>query len=162
MASTGVEFFSKQSYQAHWHTDSPSGEKVLDSEEDTKAKVARDLEATAMVAKVAEEKACPALGLWQPSLPLPHRLMSRMSWWAKVAPPPVLHLLQHGVCPDWPEPDLEVLPCHRPQQEVAEAKKLMVEYTGLGACRPVSNQDAPTRYLIPWFLLKKPEGGGRK
>ena len=138
----------------HVLTDSPT--KGEDS-----AMVALHQEASAPLKK-EKAKVCHNQRLRQP-ICLPSRLKERIHWWAKRAPPHILQLITHGVCPDWPEPELELHPCHRSQEEEKAASQLMAEYVELGAAQPVSDMDKPSRFLIPWFLIRKADvGGGEK
>lgn len=137
-------------------------------EEATEASAAK----VALQAKVAveevplekeEDAVCPPTQLRQlNNTPLPYRLRQHYQWWEAHAPPPVLKLIRDGVEPAWPEPVLGVHPCHRAEEEETAARTLMSEYIELGAAHLVTDL-APSKYLIPWFLVKKPEvGGGRK
>jgi hypothetical protein len=60
------------------------------------------------------------------------------------------------VCPNFPAPDLPIVFCHRDRSQLAAAQDLIRDYLAVGAIRKVSLPG--TRYLIPWFVLSKPEG----
>ena len=126
--------------------------------------------AAAPKARVRPEEAeapirvCPVPGLSQGSVPAFLRVRSRIQWWREHAQDPeVLHLILHGVGFDWVGPDLPVASQgkgHSPQ-EVAAAATILREYEEAGAvCRPPP-PFAP-RYVIPWFVISKPEGEGQK
>ena len=94
----------------------------------------------------------------QQILNLPLRLRQHLRWWRMhKAGQDILNLILAGVCPDWPEPKIDFSLCHRDSQMVQEALAVMADYVEVGAAHRVPL--AGTRFLIPWFLLKKPEGG---
>ena len=136
---------------------------VLDDLPGGQAKVA----ATTVRLEREKEARCPQVTLplqrlWQPNIPFPLRLRhpDHFPWWERNAPQRVLNLIQQGVGHDWPSPDLGVHPCRRSQEEEADARVLLQEYLAIGAVQPVTW--ASTKFLIPWFLIKKQEGGSQK
>ena len=105
-------------------------------------------------------KVCLPERLWQPHLPYYHRLRQSMMWWERHAPLQVLNLIRDGVCPTFPNVSLPIVFCHRDHNQLKAAQDLIQEYLQLGAIEMV---DLPgTRYLIPWFVLSKPEGDHQK
>ena len=112
-----------------------SEDSEVDSEEVT-AMVAHSPTTTAMPipameaeGKAKEEKVC--YKLWQQTHQtlIPYRLKEHIQWWIRAkAPRPVLELLQQGVLPDWPEPVLNIYPCHMSILEEGKALVLMEEY----------------------------------
>ena len=69
---------------------------------------------------------------------------------------PVVQLILKGVCLFLPEPSLTVTPCHRNVEQMQAARELVADYIKAGAVQPVAMEG--TRYLIPWFIVSKPEG----
>ena len=97
------------------------------------------------------------------SLPPFLRLRSPTAWpwWEKWASKEVLHLLSHGVEPDFACPTLPIIPQGRSFKDQESALQIISDYMQQGACKEVSMEG--TSYLVPWFVLKKKEiGGGRK
>ena len=79
-------------------------------------------------------------------------------WWEKWASKEVLHLLSHGVEPDFACPTLPIIPQGRSFKDQESALQIISDYMQQGACKEVSMEG--TSYLVPWFVLKKKEIGG--
>ena len=91
------------------------------------------------------------------------RLRMREEWWAQHAPPQVQQLILKGVPVDWllPQPPvLRIHPCQRSVEDQEAALLVLEEYQQVGAVRQVSMAD--TKFLVPWFIVRKPEGAGVK
>ena len=82
------------------------------------------------------------------------------AWWEQHASPEILQLLAEGVEPNFCCPLLPVMPQGRSVSDQEAALQIMAEYIQQGAAKEVSMQG--TSYLVPWFVLKKSELGGRK
>ena len=95
-------------------------------------------------------------------LPFPLRLRSRIEWWKKNGKDrDVVHLIQCGVCPCWSHPpDLPWMAQSRNVCDQKAALEILQEYLEIGAVRKVSM--AEVKFLVPWFVIRKPEGDGVK
>ena len=85
----------------------------------------------------------------------------KLGWWIPKAPKKVLNVLRHGVTSNFPLP--KFLDCRSQQktfQEEQQALKVLQEYMEVGAV--IKNPPGPTRYLVPWFVIRKEEGGKEK
>ena len=63
--------------------------------------------------------------------------------------------MHEGVNPKFPEPNLPIIECHIEQSQLVAAQELMLEYLQVGAIQKMDLLG--TKYLIPWFVLSKPE-----
>ena len=95
-------------------------------------------------------------------LPFPLRLRSRIEWWKKNGKDrDVVRLIQCGVCPCWSHPpDLPWMDQSRNVCDQKAALEILPEYLEIGAVRKVSM--AEVKFLVPWFVIRKPEGDGVK
>ena len=65
--------------------------------------------------------------------------------------------VQRGV----PSPNMPVWPLHESPQEEQLARDILQEYLGVGAVKKLQGAELhQTGYLVPWFVLSKPEAGG--
>ena len=80
-----------------------------------------------------------------------------LSWWNKNASPEVVKNIKYGIAPDWCCPSLPLLSIQKTAEEQFDCLNLLSDYLQLGAVREVTPQEV--KFLVPWFLIKKPEGG---
>ena len=89
--------------------------------------------------------------------PFFRRLQDRILWWRKNADPEVVNNIKYGIAPDWCSPYLPLLSIQKTAAEQLECLHLLSDYLQLGAVREVTPPEV--KFLVPWFLIKKPEGG---
>ena len=86
-----------------------------------------------------------------------------MWWWERHAPTEVICLIKSGVPISWPlhnPPQLRLSPFHRSMADQVAGLQILKEYQQAGAVREVSLEDS--KFLVPWFIVRKPEGEGEK
>jgi hypothetical protein len=91
------------------------------------------------------------------------RLRLRREWWALHAPPHVLRLILQGVPAAWQwhhPPVLHICPSQRSMEDQKDALLILEDYRQVGAVKEVSLSG--TQFLVPWFIVRKPEGDGIK
>ena len=89
------------------------------------------------------------------------RLREKVQWWqAAGATTEVLSTITRGVEADWPEPLLTWHPSIRSREDQESALEVLSEYLTIGAAKRVSLEG--TKFLVPWFVLKKEENGKQK
>ena len=100
------------------------------------------------------------------NIPFPQRLRSRIDWWESHAPPEIVRLIWEGVEWNGDVPQaLPIFPCHRQEADVAACQIVLQDYLEGGAVTIVGSlqQALPsTRFLVPWTVLTKWEGGKAK
>jgi hypothetical protein len=94
------------------------------------------------------------------SLPPFQRLRMCISWWEKYAPQFVLNLISKGVEPMFPKINLPRKEQKKSKEENELATKVMMEYVEAKAAREI--QMAGTKYLVPWFVIRKMEANGKE
>lgn len=90
----------------------------------------------------------------QPQVPFFLRLRNKLTWWQRHASAQVVELIAQGVHATWPLPHhMEWGEQTHCEQEVADALKVLGEYHEVGAIKEVPFSG--TKYLIPWFIIKR-------
>ena len=105
----------------------------------------------------AEAKVSPSHLPASSTSPFFRRLKDRITWWNKNASPEVVKNIKYGIAPDWCCPSLPLLSMQKTAEEQFDCLNLLSDYLQLGAVREVTPPEV--KFLVPWFLIKKPEGG---
>lgn len=92
-----------------------------------------------------------------PPLPPFMEVRNSLGWWKSAgASQQLLRLIQKGVEPNWPCPQLSCHPQKKTPEEEQQAQHILQEYQQVGAARPLSfSERNSTRHLVPWFVLEK-------
>ena len=141
-------------------------------------KVPQDMAECCSQPNVSEERAKVCFHAVSDSVTIPHplRLRARSQWWLQHAKPQVVEWVLHGVTAPWwgcslgPQLPLAYQAKSKEQEQAAES--VLQEYKEVGAvkeyvCPPqVSFQtflkQCGVQFLVPWFIVSKPEGNSVK
>ena len=132
----------------------------------------------AKVAISEEEEEKPKVGICSPkvvTLPFPLRLRGKERFWLKNAHKQVQQWVLEGIKAPWePEtgPQMAISLQEKTAAETQAALDLLTEYVEVGAvsmatCPPDCNfktflEKRKVQYLVPWFIISKPEGDSLK
>ena len=113
------------------------------------------------LAKVTD-KVCPHPTDELPAILYHLRLREKFSWWRKHCHNrEVLELISHGVSPTWTSPPrLPFMPIQKGLDDQGAALQILSDYLAIGAVKQVPLSSA--HFLVPWFVIRKPEGTGVK
>ena len=72
-------------------------------------------------------------------------------------------MIQEGVCPDWPCPELVVRGIPRQVADQKAALEVLEEYMQEGpVCEIPLHKQGEAKFLVPWFVLKKVDSSAEK
>jgi hypothetical protein len=98
--------------------------------------------------------------LGQAEKPYYLRVRSQLQWWKEHgASKTVLDILTRGIPPPLTLPcQLQAAGGKKNEEDQRLAQQVLREYQTVGAVKLVGQGDPPTKFLVPWFIIQKPEG----
>ena len=112
-------------------------------------------------AKVADSKADTQVDQEEEAEPPFLRVRRRLPWWQQAgASQEVLNLITLGVQAAWCNPIMKMRAQHKTVQEQMETREVLSDYMRAGAVTKSTLQG--TKYLVPWFVIKKLESSGKE
>ena len=88
------------------------------------------------------------------------RVRRHLQWWkAQGVPQLLLEILEEGIPAPQGLPQVLTASCRQQASEdQVVVQEILAEYSRVGAIKKVTEEDGPTRYLVPWFVVQKKEG----